>query len=338
MLPSSRRRGRAPLDIWPGFVDVLATVVLVFVFLIMLFVVAQFHLSDVLFQRDRAMDTLHERLAELSQALSLEETERARLEDRVQALTATLQTTFADREEALGAMDAMQAEVRALGRDLALERSLTADSQADVERLQQQMEQLALQLAALNEALEVRDAVITAQRLQVEGLGERLNLALAEQVQELARYRSEFFGRLSEVLADVEDIQIVGDRFRFQSELFFASGSAELGDRGRERLARVAGIIREVEQRIPEDIDWVLMVEGHTDRRPIRTEQFPSNWQLSTARAQSILDYLVEAGVHPGRLAAAGYGQFHPLDTANTPEALARNRRIEMRLTSAPAQ
>ncbi|MCG5500635.1 peptidoglycan -binding protein [Ectothiorhodospira lacustris] len=338
MLPSSRRRSRASLDIWPGFVDVLATVVLVFVFLLMLFVVSQFFLSGVLFQRDQTVETLHHRIGELSRTLALKEVDNVRLEGRVQALTATLQTTFEEREAALQAQDADRRMLMQIQADLTRERVLGTETQADLEQLQWQLEQVQLQLTALNQALEAREAVITAQRLQVENLGERLNIALADRVQELARYRSEFFGRLRESLADVEDIQIVGDRFRFQSELFFASGSADLEVEGQARLDRVAVLVREIEQRIPADIDWVLMVEGHTDRRPIRTEQFPSNWQLSTARAQRIVDYLIDRGVAPRRLAAAGYGEFHPLDPADTPAALARNRRIEMRLTSAPEQ
>ncbi|EHQ51623.1 MULTISPECIES: peptidoglycan -binding protein [Ectothiorhodospira] len=338
MLPSSRRRSRASLDIWPGFVDVLATVVLVFVFLLMLFVVSQFHLSDVLLQRDQTVETLHQRIGELSRTLALKEADNARLEGRIHALTATLQTTFEEREAALQARDADRRLLMQVQEDLTRERVLGMEAQTDLAQLQWQLEQVQLQLTALNQALEAREAVIVAQRLQVENLGERLNLALADRVQELARYRSEFFGRLRESLADVEDIQIVGDRFRFQSELFFASGSADLEAAGQARLDRVAVLVREIEQRIPADIDWVLMVEGHTDRRPIRTEQFPSNWQLSTARAQRIVDYLIDRGVAPRRLAAAGYGEFHPLDPADTPAALARNRRIEMRLTSAPEQ
>jgi chemotaxis protein MotB len=426
MLSTFRRRSRST-DIWPGFVDVLATVVLVFVFLLMLFVVAQFYLSDVLFERHRALETLQERVTQLADTLSMREAEAEALQERVRALTGRLQVTLAERhqlEESLAesqvemreqaetlearlmeiaslqedidalrrvredlesqvgrlageldesretvgqlrdrsrALEARLAEaeettrlaqrdieareiriqdlvavVEERDRALVEERRLTADSQAMVDAMRRQMEALEQQLALLNEALRARESTIDEQRVEIADLGERLNLALAEEVRELSRYRSEFFGRLREVLSDVDDIQIVGDRFRFQSELFFETASADIGSDGRERLDRVAQLIRDVDARIPDDIGWVLMVEGHTDRRPIRTEQFPSNWQLSSARAQSIVEYLIGRGVPPGRLAAAGFGEYHPVVPGDTEEALARNRRIEMRLTSAP--
>lgn len=426
MISASRRRSRST-DIWPGFVDVLATVVLVFVFMLMLFVVSQFYLSDVLFERHRALETLQTRVTELAETLSMREAEAEDLRERVQALTGRLQVTLAEREQLQRSVDRSQAELRqqaetlearllqiaslqedidalrrlredlesqvgrlaaeldesratadqlrdrsralearlaeaeettllvqreieareiriqdlAAGieerdRALAEERSLTADAQARVDALRRQMEALEQQLARLNETLRAREETIEAQRLEIADLGERLNLALAEEVRELSRYRSEFFGRLREVLSDVEDIQIVGDRFRFQSELFFETASADIGPEGRERLDRVARTIREIDTRIPADIGWVLMVEGHTDRRPIRTEQFPSNWELSSARAQSIVNYLISRGVAPRRLAAVGFGEYHPLDAGSTEAAFSRNRRIEMRLSSAP--
>jgi chemotaxis protein MotB len=426
MLSTFRRRSRST-DIWPGFVDVLATVVLVFVFLLMLFVVSQFYLSDVLFERHRALETLQERVTQLADTLSMREAEAEALQERVRALTGRLQVTLAERHQLEESLAESQAEMREQAetlearlmeiaslqedidalrrvredlesqvgrlageldesretvgqlrdrsqalearlaeaeettqlaqrdieareiriqdlvavveeRDRALveERRLTADAQARVDAMRRQMEALEQQLALLNEALRARESTIAEQRVELADLGERLNLALAEEVRELSRYRSEFFGRLREVLSDVEDIQIVGDRFRFQSELFFETASADIGTEGRERLDRVAQLIRDVDARIPDDIGWVLMVEGHTDRRPIRTEQFPSNWELSTARAQSLVGYLIGRGVPPERLAAAGFGEYHPVAPGDTEEALARNRRIEMRLTSAP--
>jgi chemotaxis protein MotB len=397
------------------------------VFLLMLFVVAQFYLSDVLFERHRALETLQARVTQLAETLSMRETEAEALQERVRARTGRLQVTLAERHQLEESLVETQAELRERAdtlearlleiaslqedidalrrvretleaqvgrlaseldetretagqlrdrsralearlaeaeettllaqrdieareiriqdlvavveeRDQALveERRLTADAEARVDAMRRQMEAVERQLALLNEALRAREATIEVQQLEIADLGERLNLALAEEVRELSRYRSEFFGRLQEVLSDVEDIQVVGDRFRFQSELFFETASADIGAEGRERLARVATLIRDVDRRIPGDIGWVLMVEGHTDRRPIRTEQFPSNWELSTARAQSIVNYLIARGVPPKRLAAAGFGEYHPLDAGDTERAFARNRRIEMRLTSAP--
>src|SRR3546814_2610225 len=164
-------------------------------------------------------------------------------------------------------------------------------------------------------------------------LGKRLNVALASKVQELARYRSEFFGRLREILGSREDIRIVGDRFVFQSEILFASGSATIEQDGRPQLARLAGTLKEIAADIPDDIDWVLRVDGHTDRRPIDTLAFPSNWELSTARAVSVVKFLIEQGIPPARLVAAGFGEFQPLDTGNDEIAYRRNRRIEFKLT-----
>ncbi|MCP3669949.1 MAG: OmpA family protein, partial [Gammaproteobacteria bacterium] len=152
-------------------------------------------------------------------------------------------------------------------------------------------------------------------------------------VKELSSYRSEFFGRLREVLGDHPDIHVVGDRFMFQSELLFASASADLGDAGRVQLKKLAATLKEVTAQIPSDINWILRVDGHTDRNPINTEEFPSNWELSTARALSIVTFLVAEGIAPGRLAATGFAEFHPLDSSKTTDAFSRNRRIELKLT-----
>ena len=152
-------------------------------------------------------------------------------------------------------------------------------------------------------------------------------------MEELSRYRSEFFGRLREVLGDRKDIQIVGDRFVFQSEVLFTSGSAELETGGKLRLAELADTLLEISLKIPPEIPWILRVDGHTDTVPIHTAQFPSNWELSSARAISVIQFLMEQGIPAGRLAAAGFGQFQPLDDGFDETANRRNRRIELKLT-----
>jgi chemotaxis protein MotB len=403
MLGSSRRQ-RDSVNIWPGFVDALATILLAFVFVLLLFVVAQLYLSSQLSDRNAALDALQSELEDMADALALERDERSRLEEEVSGLYAELSATLAQRDEAReslavtesalaaareqvatgedqlraslveiatlqqqiaslrAARDDLAAEVEAADRrarvaeeaaetremrirDLVAEieerqqalreeRQLTADAEARVEALRRQVRALREQMSALAEALRVEEATVAEQQTRIDTLVERLNVALAEEVQELSSYRSEFFGRLREVLGDIEAIEIVGDRFRFQSELFFETASAEIGPEGRDRLAQVAETLRRVAERIPDDIDWVLQVEGHTDRRPINTPQFPSNWQLSTARAQSILDFLIDQGIPPQRLAAVGYGQYQPLVEGDSPEALAQNRRIELRLSN----
>jgi chemotaxis protein MotB len=169
--------------------------------------------------------------------------------------------------------------------------------------------------------------------VQIADLGRRLNVALANKVQELASYRSEFFGRLREILGNRPDIRIVGDRFVFQSEVLFTPGSADLGPEAKSELDLLAGALRDVAAKIPPEIPWVLRVDGHTDKRPISTPQFPSNWELSTARAIAVTKYLISQGIPPSRLAAAGFGEFQPIDTAEGEDAFRKNRRIEFKLT-----
>ena len=213
------------------------------------------------------------------------------------------------------------------------ERQLGEKAQARVQLLTQQIAALREQITRLSAALDLAETQVESQQVEIAELGRRLNLALARKVEELNRYRSEFFGRLREVLGDHPSIRIVGDRFVFQSELLFPSASATLVPEGKKQLAQLAATLKTVTQEIPPDIDWILRVDGHTDRRPIRTQRFPSNWELSTARALSVVEYLVSQGIPPQRLAATGFGEFHPLDSAPGPAAYARNRRIEIKLT-----
>ncbi|RYE77803.1 MAG: OmpA family protein, partial [Hyphomicrobiales bacterium] len=168
---------------------------------------------------------------------------------------------------------------------------------------------------------------------RIADLGSRLNVALAQRVQELSRYRSDFFGRLREILSDRENIRIVGDRFVFQSEVLFDAGQAEISTEGQTELAKLGDAIKQLETEIPADVNWVLRIDGHTDKRPINTPQFPSNWELSAARAISVAKYLIAQGVSASRLVPAGFGEFTPLDTGETEDAYRRNRRIEFKLT-----
>ncbi|MGE4221355.1 MAG: peptidoglycan -binding protein [Alphaproteobacteria bacterium] len=379
------RRGRESQDIWPGFVDALATLLMVIIFLLMIFVVAQFYLSDALSGRDRALARMNDQVAELAQLLNLERASNAdmkrslaQLSDQLQSslrqrdemqtelsalrglrnsaeseLRATKQeladlqqTVRADKEtieaqlrdlaalrQEIEALNALKAEIeKDLSGKLSSEKEISAAAQAQVALLNQQMRALREQMAALNEALQAAEAKDKTQEVQIANLGQRLNAALAGKVQELARYRSEFFGRLREVLGDRRDIQIVGDRFVFQSEVLFPSGSSELEPAGREQLGRFAATLKEIAGRIPKDINWILRVDGHTDSIPIATARFPSNWELSTARATEVVKFLVSQGIEPDRLAATGFGEFQPLDPGNSPEARSRNRRIEMKL------
>ncbi len=199
--------------------------------------------------------------------------------------------------------------------------------------LNQQLAALRLQLAALQEALEASEAKDKESQAKIADLGQRLNVALAKKVQELARYRSDFFGKLKEALGGRPDFQIVGDRFVFPSDVLFDSGSAELRPEATNQLDKLAAALKELEGKIPPDIAWVMRVDGHTDIKPIATPEFPSNWELSSARAISVVRYLMAQGVKPERLVAAGFGEFQPIDAAETDEALRKNRRIELKLT-----
>jgi chemotaxis protein MotB len=199
--------------------------------------------------------------------------------------------------------------------------------------LNQQIAALRRQLAALQDALDASTQKDKEAQIQISDLGQRLNVALAQRVQELSRYRSDFFGRLRTILGDRPDIRVVGDRFVFQSEVFFDTGQAVLKPEGRTELDGLASALLDLDKKIPGEIAWVLRVDGHTDVRPINSAQFKSNWDLSAARAISVVQYLISKGVSPQRLVAAGFGEFQPIDSDRTEEAFSRNRRIELKLT-----
>jgi chemotaxis protein MotB len=461
------RRNRGVIEFWPGFVDALSTLLIVIIFLILVFVLAQFFLTQAITGKDEALQRLNTQIAQLADLLALEKssnaelrlnigqlsselqasanarddalarvagvmserdalaiklnqvtaqladakdkadqagaeaqkarrdledtvksvdadkekltvqlaeleqlrrdidalrTVRAELEKQVAGLAATvetrdkeltaerdksktLETRLSSQEErtALAQKDVAQRDIRLAELlaqaentkgEITREKQLSADSLKQVELLNQQIAVLRQQLAKINDALQLSEAKTKEQDVQIVDLGKRLNAALVNKVEELARYRSEFFGRLRQVLGDRPDVRIVGDRFVFQSEVLFDAGSAELGDPGKQQLAKLAATLRELMVRMPKDISWVLRVDGHTDRVPIHNTQFASNWELSTARAVSVVKFLVDQGVPPDRLAAAGFGEFQPLDSARDDEiSRRRNRRIELKLT-----
>ncbi|UDQ90396.1 peptidoglycan -binding protein [Xanthobacter autotrophicus] len=221
----------------------------------------------------------------------------------------------------------------ALSRELDLQKDVAARAAAQIELLNQQIAALRRQMAALEEALNISEKRDAESQSKITDLGRRLNVALAQRVQELTRFRSEFFGRLRDILGNRPDIRVVGDRFVFQSEVFFDAGSAVMKPEAIASLDKLAGAILDLEKSIPPDISWALRIDGHTDNRPISTAQFPSNWELSAARAIAVVQYLIAKGVSPSHLIAAGFGEYQPLDTGTSDEARARNRRIELKLT-----
>ncbi|MHC1945074.1 peptidoglycan -binding protein, partial [Bradyrhizobium sp. UFLA06-06] len=226
-----------------------------------------------------------------------------------------------------------QGRANELNKALESEKAVSSRALAQIELLNQQISALRRQLAALEEALDASEKRDKESQNRIADLGQRLNVALAQRVQELSKYRSEFFGRLRAILGNRPDIRVVGDRFVFQSEVFFDTGQATLLPEGKTELETVASALIDLDKQIPPEIAWVLRVDGHTDVRPINSPLFKSNWELSSARAISVVQYLVSLGVPAQRLVAAGFAEFQPLDTAQTEDAYKRNRRIELKLT-----
>ena len=340
-MPGTRSRRRVVAnDYWPGFVDAMATLLLVVTFLLSLFMLAQYFITQEASGKDTVLRRLNSQIAQLTELLALEKSDKKSAADSLSALSASLAASEIEKTRLRGLLDAQdgnsqkdRAQTTSLGEDLDEQKSISVDALARVELLNQQIAALRRQIAALERALDVSEKRDEESKTRITDLGKRLNVALAKRVQELARYRSDFFGRLREVLGERQDIRIVGDRFVFQAEVLFASGSAEINDAGRVQLDKLADALRQLEGTIPDEINWVLRIDGHTDINPISTDQFPSNWELSSARALSVVQHLIAGGVAPKRLVAAGFGEFQPLDTATSAEALRRNRRIELKLT-----
>jgi chemotaxis protein MotB len=335
----SRLNRDSGMNYWPGFVDALSTLILSIIFLLTVFMVAQFFLSQEVSGKDTALARLNAQISRLSELLSLERTGKTTLEEQVAQLRASLSAAQGERDRLRGAVEGAQnaeagkAEVGKLNSQLDIEKEATARAVAQIEILNQQITALRRQIAALEEALGTSEKKESDAQLRIADLGQRLNVALAQRVQELSRYRSDFFGKLREILGNRPDIRVVGDRFVFQSEVFFDSGQAVLRPEGRIELDKLAAALLDLDKQIPSDINWVLRVDGHTDTRPITNAQFKSNWDLSAARAISVVQYLIGKGISPQRLVAAGFGEFQPIDPGNTEEAFSRNRRIELKLT-----
>lgn len=422
---SSRRRIGGSVSVWPGYVDALSALLMVVIFVILIFTISQFLLSEILSGQESELSSLHRRMKELVTLLGLEKERsdvlqsdikelsgtissltqekealqfqvaerkekslmdtaeikrqflliaslqedidalsrlRSQLEQRVGELAGTLKEKgteiglLRDRSKVLEAMlvserertllaqrEIEQREIRiqALSaltqeQDQALkeERRLTADARAEVTLLNRQIKSLRHQLEEIGRALKVAEAEKSAQKTKLDELGKRLNIVLAREVNRLERYRSEFFGRLREVIGENPYVRVEGDRFVLQAELLFDTASADLGEKGKDQLLQLAESLHVLTKKIPQDIDWILRIDGHTDRIPINNERFASNWELSTARALSVVKFLADHGIPENRMTAAGFSKFHPIDPSNTPEAFRKNRRIEIKLTS----
>jgi chemotaxis protein MotB len=334
----ARTRRDRGVDYWPGFVDALSTLILGIIFLLTVFVIVQFVLSQEVTGKDTALSRLTARLAQLTELLSLEQTGKISLEEQMAQLRANLLAAEGERDRFKGLADeagsgsaAAQGRITDLAGQLDAEKRLSLRALAQVEVLNQQIAALRRQLAVIEQALEIAEKKDRDSQTQITSLGQRLNLALAQRVEELRSYRSDFFGRLRAILGNRSDVRIVGDRFVFQSEVFFDTGQSVLKPEGRAEVDKIASAILELERQIPREIAWVLRVDGHTDVRPLAGTR--TNWDLSAARAIAVVQYMISKGVPPQRLVAAGFGEFQPLDSDRTEEAYARNRRIELKLT-----
>jgi chemotaxis protein MotB len=324
-LSRGRRRPEA-MNYWPGFVDALSTLLLVLTFLLSVFVFAQYFLSRDVGGKDAALARLNRQIEELTAILSLEKGGKAEVQQNLAALTATLEATRRER-------DALAAGAGAAAENLDAEKQLSARAQAQLDLLNQQIAALRRQLAAVQDALGAQEAKDKENQARIADLGSRLNVALAQKVQELARYRSDFFGRLREILGERADVKVVGDRFLLPSEVLFESGQASLTTEGKAAVDKIFVALSEVAKEIPPEIPWVLRVDGHTDKRPISSPQFKSNWDLSAARAIAVVQYLLSRGFSPQHILAGAYGEFQPIDEGDSEDALRRNRRIELKIT-----
>ena len=335
------RRERRAVDYWPGFVDALSTLLLAIMFLLSVFVLAQFLLSREISGKDEVLNRLNSQINELTQLLALEKSNAQDSEDSLANLRASLDAAESERsrlqqllDRGAGAGAAADAQIGKLSGELDAERQISQRALSQVEILNQQISALRKQIAALEDALDASETRDRESNTKIADLGRRLNVALAQRVQELNRYRSDFFGRLREILSDRENIRIVGDRFVFQSEVLFPAGSEQINDAGQVEVKKLADAIIELRKEIPPEINWVLRVDGHTDDRPLSgTGKYADNWELSSARATSVVKYLIANGVPANRLVAAGFGEFQPIDAADTDDARSKNRRIELKLT-----
>ena len=363
---------------WPGFVDALASLLMVFVFVLMVFVLIQANLAYRLSGQDASLSALRQELAQLGELLSLEreagsvlsadlartsaqlaiaEEQNNSLTAQLEQLTRQLASESADKRRLQADLDAEKAaladlQARSLARTKAFEEQLSQTSQrlaaqtqslgqqtrradaanAEMARLTTAMESLRSELSRLRALLAEREKQAEKDKIAIANLGKALNSALANKVQELRRFRSEFFGRLRDVLEGRSDVKIVGDRFVFQSEVLFAPGQASIGEEGQKQLAQIAAALTEIIREIPDDIPWILQIDGHTDDVPV-SGVYADNWDLSTERALSVVRFMIREGVPASRLSASGYGEFQPIATGNSVEDRQKNRRIELKLT-----
>lgn len=336
------RRSKRTVNVWPGYVDALSALLMVVIFVLLIFTLAQFLLRQVVSDQEFALDLLRNRLAEVSTALGISDQRADALNEQVVLFSEQLGAVSAQRDSLADASDRDQLRIQALdalvaSQQVAIEREtrLSQEARDEVALLNLQIAALRSQLQEVAGALSSAEQDKAEQAEEIVNLGQRLNLALAREVNELARYRSEFFGTVKAALGDNPDVRVAGDRFVFQSELLFESGEADLNPAGQAQLSQLAETLLEVAKTIPGEVDWILRIDGHTDPEPLREgHRYASNWELSTARALSVVEFLASRGLPPARMAAAGFGEHRPAVAGEDAAANRRNRRIEIKLTS----
>ncbi len=396
MAARNRRHVSNGLEAWPGYVDALSTLLMVIIFVLLVFVLAQAFLTVALTGRSHQLDQANEKLAALTDALSLEKGKAAQLQASIAQLNVNLAARTQERDTASARASAaadqlaeMKRQIAELDRTVAVdketmaaklseladltnqtralaalrdelekkaqdaaaramtdedrrravelqlsdEKKLGDSARAQIALLSQQIDQLKAQLSSVAASLELTKQEGEAKDTEIANLGEKLNVALAQKVEELKQYRSEFFGKLRSLLANRPGIAVVGDRFVFQSEVLFPVGSADLTPAGEAQMTALALTIKDIAAEIPSDLPWVLRVDGHTDPQPLKSNKFASNWELSAERAITVVKLLIADGVPAEHLAAAAFGEYQPFGPGDTPEAYAKDRRIELRLT-----
>ena len=224
-------------------------------------------------------------------------------------------------------------QITSLEQDSVIQTTSLNDALAQISRLSEDIKILSNEIQLLNNLLDSKEAEIASNKIELGELGDRLNRVLTSELYKLQKYKSEFFGQLSETLGQREDIQIKGDRFIFQSEILFESGSADIQAGGRVALSLIAKTLIDLSNQIPTDLNWILQVDGHTDKIPIATARFPSNWELSHARALEVVKFFIQQGIPADKLSANGYGEHQPISLGSSPEDLKLNRRIELKIT-----
>tara|TARA_B100000686_G_C16805270_1_gene989597 strand:+ start:6627 stop:7766 length:1140 start_codon:yes stop_codon:yes gene_type:complete len=272
---------------------------------------------------------LQNRNIELSNILESIKSEKKQLLDNVNKLDTDKKSLEIKVRELLATLSATKVKLTEAEEEI----KLSEATKNQVTVLNIQIADLREQLSLIESLLEVNREELKKKDVQIVELGRKLNTALAVRVGELNKYKSEFFGRLREILGNTKGVQIVGDRFIFQSEVLFESGSADIGVNGINELNKLSKILLDITEKIPNDIPWVLQIQGHTDQNPISTILYPSNWELSAARAISVGRVLIKSGINSDKISVAGFAEFQPLEIGDDLESLRKNRRIEIKLT-----